>query len=192
MDRKTDRRSVKTQRALKKAFAALLNQKPLKNITVKELTDLADIHRATFYTHYEDVLDLYRDFENDIFENLTHIFEDPSLSSYQSFYNALLDYVQDNPIIAKILFSNSDETFSSPLLQKLLDYLITACKKVWSEENNLTEITTELEYFAHYRIHGIIAIIRHWICCDYSMPLDELKILIAKLDATVDSLMLNN
>lgn len=117
MDRKTDRRSVKTQRALKKAFAALLNQKPLKNITVKELTDLADIHRATFYTHYEDVLDLYRDFESDIFENLTHIFEDPSLSSYQSFYNALLDYVQDNPIIAKVLFLNSDETFASPLLQ---------------------------------------------------------------------------
>lgn len=189
MERKTDRRSVKTRTAIKKAFSYLLEEKALHDITIKELTDLADIHRATFYSHYEDIYDLYRDFEHDIFEKLTFIFEDPSLTSYQSFYNALLDYMQDNPTLTKVLFLNPNETLDSPLLQNLMDYLVTACMNVWVEECDITEVPEKLEYFAYYRVHGIIAMMKHWVNSGYSMPLEELKKLVAGLDADVDSYM---
>lgn len=43
MERKTDRRSLKTQTAIKKALAILLKEKPVHEITITELAELADI-----------------------------------------------------------------------------------------------------------------------------------------------------
>lgn len=189
MNKKTDRRSVKTRNAIRKAFSILLQEKALQDITVKELTDLADVHRATFYSHYTDIYDLYHDFENEILVNLSSIFDDPSLLTYKSFYNVLLDYVDKNPDIVKTLILSTDNTSHSPLLHNLLEYMVEACKKSWLEDYHLTEITPDLEYFAYYRIHGIIAMIRRWISTDYSMPLDKLKRLIAELDSNVESFM---
>lgn len=183
--------SSSSRSAIKKAFSQLLEEKNLQDITIKQLTDLADIHRATFYSHYEDIFDLYHEFENDIFENLTSIFENQSLTSYQSFYNALFDYIQDNPMIAKAFFLNTTGSLHSPLLQNLMDYFVAACKNAWLEEGGITKISAEMEYFAHYRVYGIIAVIRHWIDSACSMPLDELKKLIASLDADVDSFMMD-
>ena len=47
---KRDRRTLKTESAIKEAFISLLKEKRFETITVKELTDRADIHRATFYS----------------------------------------------------------------------------------------------------------------------------------------------
>ena len=38
---------------------ALLKERPLKSITVTELAELADVNRATFYVHFQDVYDMF-------------------------------------------------------------------------------------------------------------------------------------
>ena len=189
MKRKTDRRSLKTQASIKKALSSLLKEKPIKDITVTELTECADIHRATFYSHYEDIFDLYRDFENDIFKDLTIIFENQALTSYQKFYSAILDYVHQNPMLTNAVLVNF-ESSHSVLFKDLVEYLIAACKEAWKAENNLTKLTPQMEYFAQYRVHGIIAIIEHWIFSNCAMPLEEIKKMIAGLDKNVDSYMI--
>ena len=50
--RKTDARIRYTQRILKESLLALLKQKPINKITVKEVCELAELNRATFYAHY--------------------------------------------------------------------------------------------------------------------------------------------
>ncbi len=45
-----------------------MKQKPLKSITVRELTELADLNRGTFYLHFKDVYDLAEQIENGIFD----------------------------------------------------------------------------------------------------------------------------
>ena len=49
-----DLRIEKTRKALKHAFLELLEKKSFENITVAELCDLAEVRRATFYTHFPD------------------------------------------------------------------------------------------------------------------------------------------
>ena len=49
----TDRRVKRTKKLLADALAALMKQKPLKSITVRELTELADLNRGTFYLHFK-------------------------------------------------------------------------------------------------------------------------------------------
>ena len=63
-----DRRIRKTRAALKGALANLMLVKQVKDISVRELTDLADVNRGTFYLHYKDVFDLLEKTEDDILE----------------------------------------------------------------------------------------------------------------------------
>ena len=55
---KTDLRVRYTQKVIQEAFWTLLKEKPLAKITVKEVCDLAQINRGTFYKHYMDCNDL--------------------------------------------------------------------------------------------------------------------------------------
>ena len=47
-----------TKRALEQAFVELLAQKPLKKITVSDVTKRCGVNRMTFYYHFEDIYDL--------------------------------------------------------------------------------------------------------------------------------------
>ena len=64
--KKEDRRVKKTEKALAEALSKLLVDKKIQNITIRELTETADLHRSTFYTHYTDIYDLYEKLENEL------------------------------------------------------------------------------------------------------------------------------
>ena len=50
-----ENRSVRnTKRRLREGLLRLLEQKPINEISVKELTELVDVNRGTFYFHYQD------------------------------------------------------------------------------------------------------------------------------------------
>ncbi len=48
------------------AFTDLLRQKPIQNITIKELCERAGINRGTFYSHYTDIYDLRDNIEDEM------------------------------------------------------------------------------------------------------------------------------
>ena len=49
---KHDLRYIKTEQAIRKTFHELLQEKDISRITVKELTERAEINKTTFYAHY--------------------------------------------------------------------------------------------------------------------------------------------
>ena len=53
-----DLRVVKTRASIKKAFMTLLLKKDFDTISIKEITEFAQIGRKTFYLHYIDKYDL--------------------------------------------------------------------------------------------------------------------------------------
>ena len=58
MEEKLDRRVVRTKQQIRQALIDLLSQKSENNISVRELTQKANINRGTFYIHYKDIHDL--------------------------------------------------------------------------------------------------------------------------------------
>lgn len=72
-----DLRYIKTERAIRKAFHELLQEKDLRRITVRELVDRAEINKTTFYSHYETLPDLIDTLErekiNYILDNLDEV-----------------------------------------------------------------------------------------------------------------------
>lgn len=55
-----DLRVIKTKARIEDAMLELLKTRPLEKITVTELARVALINKGTFYLHYQDILDLYR------------------------------------------------------------------------------------------------------------------------------------
>ena len=70
-EKKTNRRTQKTQKAIFEALAELLCEKELTRITINELTEKADIHRATFYKHFLDIFDVYEKLEQNVLREIT-------------------------------------------------------------------------------------------------------------------------
>ena len=67
--RKTeDRRVKRTKKVLKDCLFELLENKTIDEITVKELTEKADVNRSTFYFYYKDINDMMMQIQNEIFE----------------------------------------------------------------------------------------------------------------------------
>ncbi len=77
--RDQDRRVRRTRKQLQTALAALMWEKDLKDITVRELTELADVNRGTFYAHYKDLYDMRNQVEQELFRQLTEV-----LSAYDA------------------------------------------------------------------------------------------------------------
>ena len=107
-DKKTDRRVRKTKKLLLHALTTLMSQKKINKITVKELTDLADVNRGTFYLYYKDIFDMVEQVETELFERFSDAYDEFSITakSYQgmlSFFTFVFEFIEENAEICKIL-----------------------------------------------------------------------------------------
>ena len=55
MNTKGNQRYNETKNKIKGTFLGLLKEKEVNQITVTEICKIANIHRTTFYGHYEEV-----------------------------------------------------------------------------------------------------------------------------------------
>ncbi len=58
MQKKVDRRVERTERLLRAALFELIEEKGFESVTVQDIIDRANICRATFYTHFDNKVDL--------------------------------------------------------------------------------------------------------------------------------------
>lgn len=65
------RSAIRSRKLIKAAFLEIAAEKEISKITIKELTEKANINRGTFYSHYNDVYDVLEHIEDDIIENLS-------------------------------------------------------------------------------------------------------------------------
>lgn len=181
-----DRRVRKTKKALQEALAAIMAIKELRNITIRELTDKADVHRATFYAHYKDIYDLYEQLENAMIDEISKIIVvDPS-HTYEELFNRIIDYVYDNSKIWCMFLKNSmfHERISNLIEEKYFH--------IWQYERAQGVVSGEWRFLARYHIQGCLAIVRHWSENDYAYPKDKLIDLIIRVDDHLDEIIEKN
>jgi Transcriptional regulator len=99
---KNDLRSIKTEKAIRRAFYQLTKEKDVKKITIRELSQRAEINKTTFYAHYETIFDLVETIEKEtidyIVNNLAEfqkLFDDPDIF-IDNLYWSLSDCQIDN------------------------------------------------------------------------------------------------
>lgn len=183
---KDDRRSKRTENALKKALAELLRDKELKDITIKELTDTADIHRATFYTHYEDIFDLYQQIEDKVISELFNMINKKTSHNYEETYKAVIDYIYDNlEAFSMLLGKNSSHSFTDRFCQMLKDKYIEISKY----EIGGKETPSVWNAIIEYHIRGYVAVITMLIRNNTLPEKEKLIELIYRIDCQIDPIM---
>lgn len=78
-----DHRTRVTRMLIRKAFTELLRQKPIQDISIRELCAAAGINRGTFYLHYKDIYDLRDQIEEEM------------MADFQKALSPLLETAQD-------------------------------------------------------------------------------------------------
>ena len=154
-----DRRTQKTRKAIIDAVADLLTEKELRAVTVKEITEKADINRGTFYKHYLDVYDLYDKMEQDILVDLgLLVLELEQLPSDQVFTH-LINYVDNNRAVFRMMFSPNNTSKLRDRFNRLLEGLF---RQLESSKNNREISDITLRYQTNYRSRGCTAVIALW------------------------------
>lgn len=121
-----DLRTERTKRSIANAFLELRKQKPLEKITIKELSELAFINKATFYTHYHDIYDLSDQLEEEFMDSIIlemphpeSIITAPALATRE-----LSDMLIEKKEITNILFSGSRQSkLSEKIYTSLMKYI---------------------------------------------------------------------
>lgn len=75
MEEKLDRRKQRTRRMLRDALLELIVEKGYDDLMLKDITERADLRRATFYLHYTDKDELLEAALKDIFDDLVRQLE---------------------------------------------------------------------------------------------------------------------
>ena len=101
-----DRRIRKTRRLLRECLTALLKEKKVQDITVREIADMADINRGTFYLHYKDVFDLMEQIENGLLKELEDMIDEKALDRTKAIILSMTPKERSNPGILNISRKN--------------------------------------------------------------------------------------
>lgn len=123
-----DLREKKTRRSIKNAFIQLRTKKPLERITVKELSELAQISKATFYLHYHDIYDLSDQLQKEVIKDVLSGLEQPGLSLQDTaaFTSALFHAFYAQQSLIDILFSGSQSSVLPLSIEReLKEYIFT-------------------------------------------------------------------
>ncbi|GGH21537.1 TetR/AcrR family transcriptional regulator [Paenibacillus segetis] len=74
--KKADPRAIRSKKMLKNAvFSLLAENHDISSLTVQKIANRAELNRATFYLHYEDINDLLRQNVHEIFDDLSQKIE---------------------------------------------------------------------------------------------------------------------
>lgn len=113
-----------TRRAIKETFLTLLNQRPLNEITVKDIVEGCGINRNSFYYHFEDLPSLVDEIIGEQVNNL--IQKHPTVSSVEECADAVIELVTDNRrAIYHIYNSLSRDVFEEHLMDAC-QYIVSA------------------------------------------------------------------
>lgn len=124
--KKEDPRAIRSKKMFKHAVLSLLIEEPsISQLTVQKIADRAELNRATFYLHYQDINDLLRQITHEIFDELSiklKPFMQTEIIDDREQLVIFLDYIYDNRKFFAILFKNkSIETNLFNLIKNLIE-----------------------------------------------------------------------
>lgn len=178
-DKKTDRRTLKTRKAIFESLAELLTEKELRNITVQELSDKADIHRITFYKHFMDVYDAYDQLEELILSDLMLIITEQGEKLNYEVYPVVFKYIMENPKYFRMIFSPHN---NSTLYQKVLKMVEGLNRLIWSEKYGVDINDNLVSCVIRYHSNGCLSIIAGWVLSGFKESSDFIIKTLSELD----------
>lgn len=168
-EKKIDSRIKRTKRLLREGLTQLMSEKSVKKISVRELTDLVEINRGTFYLHYKDIFDLLEQIENELcveFKSMLDKVTIKSPSDSLHIYLSICVFLDKNRALCNVLLSeNGDISFLAKLKNIISEKCFTDFPKKYVEFMQ----SSDCDYINSYFEAGTVGVIRYWLGDNSSM-----------------------
>lgn len=158
-----DRRVRRTQHALATALIALTLQKGYDTITIRDITECADVGYATFFRHYPDKDALLHDVLDVVLNELMEML--PSLSSDvdpATVGTLLFRYVQEHSELVRVLLSTR---VPSSMVRHIVE---RSTQGVLSNNGPREDSPVPTAIAASHLVTSSIALIQWWL--EHEMP----------------------
>lgn len=167
-----DRRVRRTRTQLRQQLLLLMQEKPVQQITVKELCDRCDINRGTFYLHYKDVQALLASIETELMEQLEQMLDslDPHTMRFSSKsvpspeLCSVFEFIADNADVVRVLLCDGQD---SAFLAQVMDVIRQRVLPIWS--NEFSQKGASAEYVYEFVVSGCIGMLQHWLKSDMAL-----------------------
>lgn len=174
---KTDLRVVRTRKAIRDAFCAMIMEMDYQDITIKELTQRAMINRNTFYLHYDSIEALLRELQDEIAgEFMEKQVSYTKMSDIRRMIQVFFAYMAtQSPLQDRLLCSGSYQFFYDRVNQQVMGH-----RKLMNRGAFGMDEASENIIFAYYG--SITAILyRQWVADGKKLSLEEVTALATKL-----------
>lgn len=170
-----DRRARRSRKLLKESLLELMKGKAFSDISVRDVTDAADMNRATFYLHYTGTAELLRSVEEDLLAELqalvdAHMQETFAVGSVAPVFEPVLDFAVEHRETCAVLFASSEASGFFQSIQQLVHENGAPLVRTWfqPEDPRLTD------YLLNFLAWGFIGLLAEWFEKDMALPKAEL------------------
>ena len=179
-----DRRIKRTKMLLQNALVDLMLEKAVGKISVKELTQKADVNRSTFYLHYLDIYDMLEQMENEFVETIQGFFHDfftplPTSMPLTLFVNISEWLEQDKEYYVKLLRGSASGYIFEELETRIRDEFLTLLYLIFLDEESL-----DLRTRVNFTVSGTVGVLRMWV-------MEGGNISLVELSETIDDILNN-
>lgn len=165
-------RVTETKERLKNAFFDLYAEKKIEKISIKEITERAQLNRGTFYVYYKDIYDLLEKAEDELIAEIMEkivpvivlILRDDEIAAFLP----PLEFYQKNGKRLKSLFGPKGDPNFAHKLKKLIKSRLRELLQAESIPEPL-----HVDYIMEYITSAQLGIISYWMIekdMDLSVP----------------------
>lgn len=176
-----DLRVVKTKKAIYQALTHILKNKSLTDINVSELCRQAGVNRGTFYFHYEEVGDVFKEFFEEVILDLQESYKEPykyisALQLKSSVYKNLdpktvriFHHVKKYEDFYRIILSDN---VSTTYYYMFFD----AIRSNFIEDSKIGQYDESKKFVYSFMTNAIIGLIIEWHRSDFKESVDDMNI----------------
>jgi AcrR family transcriptional regulator len=173
---------------LQESLIALMKEKSILNITIKEICEHAGLSRSTFYTYYNDQYDLLRQIEEETLVEAKKIMQ-PHVKAVRKsgrsdratttvIFQAIFQYIVGNSNSIQVLLSeNGDSAFQERFFRDGIEEIHELTKDAGLKREKLRLV----EYSSVFFIGGLLALVQEWLKNGMDTPVSDLAKILAKL-----------
>lgn len=187
--KKTDLRTMRTQKMIVEAFVKLVEEKGYEAVTIQDIANRAMINRATFYAHFTDKQELYEKILSLAVEVFTSVISDDQLIKgktirlkhvEQLLTKIYVNVRENSKFFLTITEGNANEFLRKKLAETLYDKYHEIFDSLRITENKLE---VPIDFIIEYMTSIFMGTLHWWLTAESSMSPEHLAQLVIKLVA---------
>lgn len=113
-----------TKMAIKATFIKLLNEKPLSQITVKDIVEECGVNRNSFYYHFQDIPALIEEIVTEDADQIIAAY--PAIDSLETCLNVALEFARKNRRAIMHIYQSVNRDIFEQYLWKVCQHVVSA------------------------------------------------------------------